>query len=174
MPARTLTRVLGLRDLTLIVVGTVIGSGIFLVPGGVLRQTGGHAGPALLVWIVGGVLSLLGALAYGELGAMNPAAGGLYVFIGNHSPKVHDLRRDGRYSLHTFPRQDVDDEFCVSGVAVYAKGTGVRDAVYAAYVATGATTSNDTLFELLIDRALHAQYEARPSWPPVHRRWPAS
>jgi APA family basic amino acid/polyamine antiporter len=78
---RTLSRVLGLRDLILIVVGTVIGSGIFLVPGGVLRQAGGHAGPALLVWIVGGALSLLGALAYGELGAMNPAAGGLYVYL---------------------------------------------------------------------------------------------
>jgi APA family basic amino acid/polyamine antiporter len=63
------------------VIGTVIGSGIFLVPGGVLRQAGGRAGPALLVWIVGGVLSLLGALAYGELGAMNPAAGGLYVYL---------------------------------------------------------------------------------------------
>ena len=62
-------------------IGTVIGSGIFLVPGGVLRQTGGHAGPALLVWLVGGALSLLGALAYGELGAMNPAAGGLYVYL---------------------------------------------------------------------------------------------
>jgi basic amino acid/polyamine antiporter, APA family len=63
------------------VIGTVIGSGIFLVPGGVLRQAGGHAGPALLVWVVGGALSLLGALAYGELGAMNPAAGGLYVYL---------------------------------------------------------------------------------------------
>jgi APA family basic amino acid/polyamine antiporter len=63
------------------VVGTVIGSGIFLVPGAALRQAGGHAGPALLVWIVGGALSLLGALAYGELGAMNPAAGGLYVYL---------------------------------------------------------------------------------------------
>jgi basic amino acid/polyamine antiporter, APA family len=73
--------VLGLRDLIFIVVGTVIGSGIFLVPGGVLRQAGGHAGPALLVWIVGGALSLLGALAYGELGAMNPAAGGLYIYL---------------------------------------------------------------------------------------------
>src|SRR6185295_17672147 len=72
---------LGLRDLILIVIGTVIGSGIFLVPGGVLRQVGGHAGPALLVWVVGGALSLLGALAYGELGAMNPAAGGLYVYL---------------------------------------------------------------------------------------------
>jgi APA family basic amino acid/polyamine antiporter len=63
------------------VIGTVIGSGIFLVPGGVLRQAGGRAGPALLVWIVGGALSLLGALSYGELGAMNPAAGGLYVYL---------------------------------------------------------------------------------------------
>lgn len=61
-------------------IGTVIGSGIFLVPGGVLRQAGGQAGPAL-VWVVGGVVSLLGALAYGELGAMNPAAGGLYVYL---------------------------------------------------------------------------------------------
>jgi basic amino acid/polyamine antiporter, APA family len=78
---RPLDRVLGLRDLILIVVGTVIGSGIFLVPGGVLRQAGGHAGPALLVWVVGGVLSLLGALAYAELGAMTPAAGGLYVYL---------------------------------------------------------------------------------------------
>jgi len=78
---RVLNRVLGFRDLVLIVIGTVIGSGIFLVPGGVVRQAGGRAGPALVVWIVGGVLSLLGALAYGELGAMNPAAGGLYVYL---------------------------------------------------------------------------------------------
>jgi APA family basic amino acid/polyamine antiporter len=79
--SRGLDRVLGLRDLILIVIGTVIGSGIFLVPGGVVRQAGGFAGPALLVWVIGGGLSLLGALAYGELGAMNPAAGGLYVYL---------------------------------------------------------------------------------------------
>src|SRR5260221_1078161 len=78
---RALTRVLGFRDLVLIVVGTVIGSGIFLVPGGVVRQAGGFAGPALLVWAICGVLSLLGAFAYGELGAMNPAAGGPYVYL---------------------------------------------------------------------------------------------
>jgi basic amino acid/polyamine antiporter, APA family len=63
------------------VIGTVIGSGIFLVPGGVLRLAEGYAGPALLVWVVGGVLSLLGALAYGELGAMKPEAGGLYAYL---------------------------------------------------------------------------------------------
>jgi APA family basic amino acid/polyamine antiporter len=75
--ARTLTQ----KDLALLLVGTVIGSGIFLVPGGVVQQSGGHAGLALTVWLIGGVLSLLGALTYGELGAMNPAAGGIYVYI---------------------------------------------------------------------------------------------
>jgi APA family basic amino acid/polyamine antiporter len=80
-PPGQLARILGARDLTLIVVGTVIGSGIFLVPGAVLRLAGGSPGAALVVWIVGGALSLVGALAYGELGAMNPAAGGLYVYL---------------------------------------------------------------------------------------------
>ena len=75
--ARTLTR----TDLVLLLTGTVIGSGIFLVPGGVLLQTGGHVGLALTVWFLGGVLSLLGALTYGELGATDPAAGGIYIYI---------------------------------------------------------------------------------------------
>jgi len=77
----TLARVLWLRDLVLIVIGTVIGSGIFLVPGGVLRDSGGHLGLALAVWLIAGVLSLLGALTYGELGAMDPEAGGIYVYV---------------------------------------------------------------------------------------------
>src|SRR6266550_7663254 len=76
-----LARILNLRDLTLLTIGSVIGSGIFLVPGEVLRQAGGQIGPAMLVWLVGGLLSLLGALTYGELSAVNPKAGGLYVHI---------------------------------------------------------------------------------------------
>jgi APA family basic amino acid/polyamine antiporter len=76
-----LARVLGLRDLTLLTIGSVIGSGIFLVPGEVLGQAGGKVGPAMLVWLVGGVLSLLGALTYGELSAANPKAGGIYVHL---------------------------------------------------------------------------------------------
>src|SRR3989440_6483146 len=78
---RQLARVLGLRDLVLIVVGTTIGSGIFLVPGAVLRQSGSDLGVALLVWVVGSVLALLGALTFGELGAMLPDAGGSYVYV---------------------------------------------------------------------------------------------
>jgi APA family basic amino acid/polyamine antiporter len=76
-----LERILGLRDLILLTVGSVIGSGIFLVPGAVLRQVDGLIVPALLVWVVGGLLSLLGALTYAELGAMRPASGGLYIYI---------------------------------------------------------------------------------------------
>ena len=76
-----LRRTLGFTDLVLITMGTVIGSGIFLVPSIVLRQTGSRTSLALTVWAVAGVLSLLGALTYAELGAMKPDAGGLYVYI---------------------------------------------------------------------------------------------
>ena len=77
----TLLRTLRLRDLLLLFVGSVIGSGIFLTPGVILRQVDGSVGAAMLVWIIGGVLSLLGALTYAELAATNPSAGGLYCFI---------------------------------------------------------------------------------------------
>jgi APA family basic amino acid/polyamine antiporter len=76
-----LSRTLRPRDLLLLFIGSVIGSGIFLTPGLILRQLNGSVGAALLVWIVGGALSLLGALTYAELSASNPEAGGLYVFI---------------------------------------------------------------------------------------------
>src|SRR5215813_10310909 len=79
--ATGLERTLGLRDLILLIIGTVIGSGIFIVPGAVMRQTNGSIAFALLVWFAGGILSLLGALTYGELSAMSPKAGGLYIFI---------------------------------------------------------------------------------------------
>jgi APA family basic amino acid/polyamine antiporter len=78
---RTLDRTLGFTDLVLIVIGTVIGSGIFVVPATVLARSEGTLGTALLVWLIAGILSLLGALTYGELGAANPDAGGLYVYI---------------------------------------------------------------------------------------------
>src|SRR5258708_36324767 len=84
MPTTTkkeLTRSLRERDLLLLFVGSVIGSGIFLTPGLILRQVGGSVGWSLLVWLFGGVLSLLGALTYAELAAANPEAGGLYCYI---------------------------------------------------------------------------------------------
>jgi APA family basic amino acid/polyamine antiporter len=63
-----LTRVLKLWDLILLIIGTVISSGIFLVPARVLRSVDRRIGWALFAWLAGGILSLLGALTYGELG----------------------------------------------------------------------------------------------------------
>ena len=77
----TLIRTLRLRDLLFLFIGSVIGSGIFLSPGLILRQVHGSVGLSMLVWMAGGVMSLLGALTYAELAAANPEAGGLYCYI---------------------------------------------------------------------------------------------
>ena len=77
----SLVRTLRLRDILLLFIGSVIGSGIFLTPGLILKQVHGSVGLAMLVWVAGGVMSLLGALTYAELAAANPEAGGLYCFI---------------------------------------------------------------------------------------------
>src|SRR5262245_2390522 len=77
----SLARVLSARDIALLVVGTVIGSGIWLVPAAVLRNTGGSVSLAFTVWIAAGILSILGAFTFAELGAMYPEAGGLYVYL---------------------------------------------------------------------------------------------
>ena len=76
-----LIRTLRLKDLVMLIVGAVIGSGIFLVPAEILRQTHNSVGVASLVWIAGGLLSILGALTYGELAAMKPETGGLYIYV---------------------------------------------------------------------------------------------
>ena len=75
-----LKRDLGLTDCALLVIGSVIGSGIFLTPGNIAR-TVQSVESVFLVWVAGGILSLFGALAYAELGAMFPRAGGIYVFL---------------------------------------------------------------------------------------------
>src|SRR6202521_6124876 len=76
-----LIRTLRLTDLLLLFIGSVIGSGIFLTPSLILHQLDGSVGLSLMVWFVGGILSLLGALTYAELAASNPEAGGLYCYI---------------------------------------------------------------------------------------------
>ncbi len=73
-------RGIGRADGVALVVGTVIGSGIFLVPGAIAMQLSSLKS-VLLVWVVGGLLSMSGALSLGELGAMYPGAGGLYVYL---------------------------------------------------------------------------------------------
>jgi basic amino acid/polyamine antiporter, APA family len=75
-----LPRVLGASQATAIVVGTIIGSGIFLVPREMMQDTGSST-LVYLAWIVGGLLSLFGAMTYAELGSMLPYAGGEYVYL---------------------------------------------------------------------------------------------
>ena len=73
-------RELGLFDATLLVVGSMIGSGIFIVSADIGRQLG-SPGYLLLVWLVTGLLTMTGALSYGELAGMMPRAGGQYVYL---------------------------------------------------------------------------------------------
>jgi basic amino acid/polyamine antiporter, APA family len=74
------SRELGLLDSTMIVVGSMIGSGIFIVSADVSRYLGG-AGWVLLVWVVTGIVTLIGALSYGELAGMMPKVGGQFVYL---------------------------------------------------------------------------------------------
>jgi APA family basic amino acid/polyamine antiporter len=75
-----LARELGVSHASAIVVGTIIGSGIFLVPAEMMQAVG-SAKLVYLAWMVGGLLSFFGALTYAELGAMKPQAGGEYVYV---------------------------------------------------------------------------------------------
>jgi APA family basic amino acid/polyamine antiporter len=74
------TRGLGLYDSTMVVIGSMIGSGIFIVSADMAR-TIGSPGWLLVAWIVAGVLTVTAALSYGELAAMMPRAGGQYVYL---------------------------------------------------------------------------------------------
>src|SRR4030095_697593 len=73
-------RGLGLYDSTMVVVGSMIGSGIFIVSADMGRSIG-SAGWLLVAWVIAGVLTVVGALSYGELAAMMPRAGGQYVYL---------------------------------------------------------------------------------------------
>jgi basic amino acid/polyamine antiporter, APA family len=73
-------RGLGLWDATALVAGSMIGSGIFIVSADIARQVGAP-GWLLVVWLIAGVMTVIGALSYGELAAMMPHAGGQYVYL---------------------------------------------------------------------------------------------
>lgn len=75
-----LRRELNLFDVIAVVVGTVIGSGIFLIPSFIAAQLGSF-GAVVLVWVVGGILTIFGALSLAELGSMYPATGGLCIYL---------------------------------------------------------------------------------------------
>src|SRR3989441_11782668 len=71
---------LGLFDATMLVAGSMIGSGIFIVSAGIAQDVG-SSGWLLLIWALTGVITIMGALSYAELAAMMPQAGGQYVYL---------------------------------------------------------------------------------------------
>lgn len=71
---------LGLLDGTMLVVGSMIGSGIFIVSADIARQVG-STGWLILIWLISGLITMIAAVSYGELSAMFPNAGGQYVYL---------------------------------------------------------------------------------------------
>ncbi|MES2778844.1 MAG: amino acid permease, partial [Bacteroidota bacterium] len=71
---------LSLLDCTMLIIGSMIGSGIFIVPAAMSRDLGSPM-MLLLAWVVTAILTLFAALSYGELAAMMPKAGGQYVYL---------------------------------------------------------------------------------------------
>ena len=82
-----LKRDLGVVSATTIIIGGIIGSGIFGAPAGIAQQLG-NPGLFMLVWIIGGVMGFAGALCFAELGAMMPRSGGQYVYLKEAYPPI--------------------------------------------------------------------------------------
>lgn len=102
--------------------------------------------------------------------------GGLYALIGP-SPKRGDLRRDGRYALHSFSAVDRDDEFYLTGGVQALPDPALAERVRAAFVALGGHSDvSEELFELFVHRALLATYKKRGepnNFPPRYEVWRA-
>jgi Pyridoxamine 5'-phosphate oxidase len=98
--------------------------------------------------------------------------GRLYALIGP-TPKRADLKRDGRYALHTFPAAEVDDEFLVMGRATFIDDPAIADKVRTDLTSRGMKSTNDEIpFEFGIERVMHAKYPGgHGTWPPKYSIW---
>lgn len=96
--------------------------------------------------------------------------GDLAVFVVP-SPKLHDLRRDGRYALHSTGAEGVDDELCVFGRATFPEDAALRARAVAAY--HGPVADDHVLALLRIDKVLWSHFTSPPTWPPTYRVWRA-
>jgi hypothetical protein len=96
------------------------------------------------------------------------AEDGLYGFL-IPSPKARDLVRDGRYAMHAFAPEEVDDEFCITGTARAVDAGPLRDTLAATH--TAAVEDDHRLFEFDVETALLARYRHRGDWPPTYTVW---
>lgn len=105
-----------------------------------------------------------------RLHPVNPviAAGRLWVFVVP-SPKLDDLRRDGRFALHSTGAENVDDELYLDGRAREVDDPELRAAVEAA--CHFAVPAHHVLVELQIEHVMWAHYASPPRFPPDYRRW---
>jgi len=98
----------------------------------------------------------------------------LFVLITPASPRRHDLLRDGRYALQTFPQpKPGSDEFYVAGIAVLVDAAATRAAVLRD--AKHMADASETVFELRVDRVMHTRWEnvLTPQMRPVQQKWRA-
>jgi hypothetical protein len=129
-----------------------------------------------LLWVPGvgfGYLATVDGLGAPRIHPVNLVIsdGALLTFVVP-SPKLGDLRRDGRYALHSTGSADVNDELMLAGRAVPAPPSVDRAAAVAA---AGYTVADDhVLIQLGIERALWAEWSTPPSWPPTYHRWTAA
>ena len=126
-----------------------------------------------LLWIPGvgfGYLATVAAAGFPRIHPVNVTLheGRLYLFVVP-SPKLADLRRDGRYALHSTGTAEIADEFAIVGSASEVPDPLVREGVMRS---AGYSVADDhVLMELGLDRALWAQWSSPPSWPPTYHRW---
>lgn len=95
---KAMKRELKLMDATLLVVGSMIGSGIFIVAADMTRNVG-SAGWLILAWGITGIMTLIAAVSYGELSGMFPKAGGQYVYLKEAFSPLIGFCMDGVFSL---------------------------------------------------------------------------
>jgi basic amino acid/polyamine antiporter, APA family len=172
----TLPRAIGYLGSTAIVVGTIIGSGIFLVPHNVAQQVG-KVRDLFLVWMVGGALSLAGALSLGELGAAMPQAGGVYVYLREafgkpfaflygwgmllviHSGSLATLAvAFGIYSSQFVPLTPLERKLIASAVIALLTLVNIVGVRPASFVQTAFTTAKLAGLAVIMGYALFARH----------------
>jgi Pyridoxamine 5'-phosphate oxidase len=102
--------------------------------------------------------------------------GALYGLLLPTSPKFADLKRDGRYALHTFPPEKNDDEFLIMGRARVIDDPAQTARVRADQIARGMTSTEDEgLIRFDLERVMYAKYPGgHGTWPPAYQIWKAS